>query len=625
MQHSGRLTLTGFSAVLGLALALPAPGGGARAQTAIPTMTIKILNNSLDYNIYPVLSVGQGGTDQWIQAQFGVPSSLLGTNIFPRKYTYRMYIAPSGDGIPVGGSATITLPLYSQITPTIDPTQGGQLADWWQGGGIRIYRNPAIRRRPPAALVAEIGTRPDQKPLTFASGAAVPTCTTGGGASCKLVLVQDTSELPLGDPFQLMEYTLGAVDTTVAPYKLNTNNIDVDVSYVDSAFMPALVEPYPNSNKIWGWVGVNKSIPDFNAALAKFLADFPGWPRFIDGRGVATRKIPSPLNVFVGDEINPDQLNAPNARPDLTPLPWRPIQTLRDKYQACLLNPGSCSPQLASVDTLLAANYANYSALFADPTTGWDCTLLSAPVANTFNQQLGHLHGWSPYSTGCTSASANQLYQTPGYYNPGPPRDTTHYEAVKRKFDTLQLQAAFNPYVLFIHGPQYLNAPNVYAYSVDDAVGNLQVDQQSGFYLAVGSPAGLPNTNPAGPVVQAPFGYSSADKVRFVKYGVCTATPDTPVNPNFTSFVLPGDENIRNCGVSFIYNLGQSYFYKPTTLPPYASYPQQQFNIVDCAGNDANGLLWCGSVFGQSKVDDSTGRTINYLVAGAPPEPPPRR
>jgi hypothetical protein len=586
----------------------------------MPVMTVRILNNSTTDNIYPVLSVGQGGTDTWLQAYYQTPADRLGTDRYPRTKTYRIYIAPAADGIPAGGAVTITLPLATALVPVIDPTQGGQVVDWWQGGGIRIYKAPAGVASPPAALVNAINNRPDQRPLSFPSGAAVPTCVTDTGAKCLLIFVEDTSELPLGDPYQLMEYTLGAVDTTVVPYQLNTKNIDVDVSYVDSAFMPALVQPYPNTAGIWGWVGVNLTTQDFDAALTRFLNDFPGWPLFVDGTGQPTRKIPSPLNIFTGDEINTDQLNWPNARGDLTPLPWAPIAALRDAIRTCRQG-GACPAGLPSVNQLLDANYQNYRALFGDSSTGWGCTELPEPAANTFNQQLGRLYGWSPYTAGCTSASANQLYNTPGYFKPGPPPDTSAYEAVKRQFDALQLNPRFNPYVLFIHGAKYLNSPNVYAYSVDDAVGNLQVDQQSGFFLAVGSPARLPNPDPAGPMVQAPFGFSPTDQVRFTMYGVCTLTPDTPINPNFTSFVLPGSARIRDCPVSFIDNKGNRYQYKATALPPYALFPQQQSGVVDCSGNDANGMRWCSAIFAQAKIDNATGRTVNYLIAGAPPQP----
>jgi hypothetical protein len=40
--------------------------------------------------------------------------------------------------------------------------------------------------------------------------------------------------------------------------------------------------------------------------------------------------------------------------------------------------------------------------------------------------------------------------------------------------------------VVVIHGSSHVNAPNMYAYSVDDAVGNIQADGL-GFVVDVGS------------------------------------------------------------------------------------------------------------------------------------------
>ena len=88
---------------------------------------------------------------------------------------------------------------------------------------------------------------------------------------------------------------------------------------------------------------------------------------------------------------------------------------------------------------------------------------------------------------------------TPGYFmdeiiDGKPVRTFAKYQAVKKKFDLLQywpaavgentLRGRFNPYAVLIHGADYINAPFVYAYSVDDAVGNMQV-AGDGLILAV--------------------------------------------------------------------------------------------------------------------------------------------
>src|ERR1700744_4868903 len=122
--------------------AAPAPSiNCTNGQT--PVMTIKIYNNSKRYTIYPVLFAGAASdTDTWIQACFQLTNDQLEGNPYPRSTQYRMYInccAPGENGIPAQGSATITLPLYSPLVNSINPKLGGQLTDWWQGGGINIY------------------------------------------------------------------------------------------------------------------------------------------------------------------------------------------------------------------------------------------------------------------------------------------------------------------------------------------------------------------------------------------------------------------------------------------------------------------------------------------------------
>lgn len=103
-----------------------------------PNMTVKIYNNSLSDNIYPVLFAGApSDTDTWIQACFQLTDDQLQDNPYPRATQYRMYIdccANGENGISPGGSATITLPLYSPLVGSIDPKRSGQLIDWWQGG-----------------------------------------------------------------------------------------------------------------------------------------------------------------------------------------------------------------------------------------------------------------------------------------------------------------------------------------------------------------------------------------------------------------------------------------------------------------------------------------------------------
>ncbi len=192
---------------------------GDCAAQPVPTMTIKIFNNSCQpacqageqpYNIYPVLTMGQGPVDSWLQAALSVPKSTLNDNPYPRGRSFRLYFNPTGDGIPPGGHVKITLPLYTQLVPTanINPKSPDQYIDWWQGGTILIYDNLAAHHSPPAALTADYtgASRPDQAVVTPIPTAALPVC-----PLCQqpLKIFKDTGDLPKNDPSQLLEYTLG--------------------------------------------------------------------------------------------------------------------------------------------------------------------------------------------------------------------------------------------------------------------------------------------------------------------------------------------------------------------------------------------------------------------------------
>ena len=94
-----------------------APAGDTAAQT-VPLMTIKIYNNTEDSNIYPVLTTGTSNSSLWLQAWLKVPKSQMGDKPYPKLDNFRIYINPTGDGIPPGGAVTIELPLLTQLVPS---------------------------------------------------------------------------------------------------------------------------------------------------------------------------------------------------------------------------------------------------------------------------------------------------------------------------------------------------------------------------------------------------------------------------------------------------------------------------------------------------------------------------
>jgi hypothetical protein len=137
---------------------------------------------------------------------------------------------------------------------------------------------------------------------------------------------------------------------------------------------------------------------------------------------------------------------------------------------------------LIDAKKLMLANFVNYEKIFATKCSG-------TPITLDDNKVISHVYGWAPFTEAATGdgcpADANLLENTPGYSTGTVPNiDYTEYLRVKLEFDKLNYGAnikdpltnqkyVFNPWVVLIHGSKYINTPNVYAYSVDDAVGNI--------------------------------------------------------------------------------------------------------------------------------------------------------
>jgi hypothetical protein len=609
-----------------------------------PNMTVKIYNNSTTDNIFPVLFAGaESATDTWIQACFQLRDAQVEGNPYPRASQYRMYIncCSSGEnGIPPGGSATITLPLYSPLVGTIDPKRPGQLIDWWQGGGINFYRTTAAERIPPTVLQQHWDA--DQKGNAITPVNNPPTC-----ASCNLHFFKAPTSIPNSDPQQLTEHSLGAQPINPEHTKPGQparlwvpDNVDYDVSYVNYVYMPMVMEPF--GNPLIGYIGSPSTLGSFNAATGKWYASPLGadWPLYkgIDGKPI-TDKIPSALEIFLNTAAfdNTDVFMP-------APVNSQPLIAMAKEWEACVNQNGGdkICPLIRSVTALLNANYENYERVGTlDRHTWkdvWGCT--GEPVKKTERLLLAHLYGWTPFLENCKNTGANQLYHTPGYEDPKRPRN---YEAVKADFDQLQywvdvLKAdygKFDPYVALIHGPDYLYAPYTYAYSVDDAVGNMQTDG-TGLIIAVGGTQNLPNPDHATPNVNFPFGYFSSydGGIHFAQYGRCTK-PDTATVPHFTSFAVPeGIENtqssILNCQNSMEDSKGRIYLFKlkglPQTFPddPFPT-PEERHRVnsklIDCGGNSGQVLNWCRDIYPYRQINPNDPRAaVNYyVVMGAPP------
>jgi hypothetical protein len=446
--------------------------------------------------------------------------------------------------------------------------------------------------------------------VTTLKGADLPKCT--GCTDKNLVILHDDSGIEHYFPMQLTEYTLGAIIDAPRNDKLvlNPYNVDYDVSYVDTAFLPVAMEPFDNDQV--GYVGMVSTIEDFNAAVTKFLGQkqYTGWPLFVTPDGTTVQKVPSPLNLFGRDLSNPPK--------ELTAPPWAPIDSLRTDYIACVQDnkSGDRCDSMRQIQKLFDANFKAYT----DNFDKWNCNDKFKAKGDTASM-LGHFYGWTPFNEGCGDAKLNLLENTVGYVE----NNYKNYFAVKQMYDDLQYEKSgqFDPYVLLIHGKDYINAPNVYAYSVDDAVGNMQVDG-GGLILAVGGPGGLPNPDPATPPIHVSFGGSANDKVNYTDYGICRTDTNRKVNPDYRSFDVSLNK-IKNCTLTLKDDNGRTYQFQITQQPPFpgdAKPTDATRKMVDCSFNkDSDALKSCQQNAYGYTVLKSAKEMVNTISYPPPVQP----
>jgi hypothetical protein len=665
-KQSAAIRLASFSALAILVASSPAKAQTCPTGTAVPSQTIKIFNDTPEY-IFAELEVGKPDPDQWIQMACNITQTQANNGFnYGTTLTNRFYI--NGEkGIEPGGSVTITLPLYTQLAASVNPAKPDQYAEWWQGENMQIFASPTATA--PLAYRNDLSgaARKNQHPLTSAAPSPTwPTCTDQDNAACPLSFFTDTDgTLPKYGPSQLVEATLGATQVQKVvndslPISLNVTQADFDVSYVNVAYLAAAMGPYKNNQA--GYVGSPLLISQFQPKLQKFQANF-NWPSFIDldGTKAAIPKAPSTLELLA-------RLSGASAPADLPPVTswptnvWPPIQQIRTnwaKYSSACQHSAqgftTFCDAILDVRDLIAANYVQYTKIFSKQCKG-------TPVANTPDRIIAHVYGWAPWvesveAGGGCSATANLLENTPGYAD----NDFALYAKVKLEFDNLNYGTysnapyTFNPWVRFIHGsailPDQLGMPGVYAYSVDDAVGNLNVEAQ-GYIVDIGSTKHLENQMRAAPPINISLGYSPDAPVRFSTYAVCDPSQQKPVNPANPAFIMSAS-NPKDCPVYLTDNKdpAQTYRFRVTTSPPFTIIPTSdvkknlaswssgngnptQYNttsVIDCTGNTGSSQAWCclllpgsgSGVFAYStpEVPPTPHQTFIHQVSTIPAEP----
>ncbi len=493
---------------------------GANADKTIPTRVIEIYNNSTDHTIYPVIYTSKPGVDQWLQAYFQNTGTQRnsGNYNYPEENQYRAWIEPT-KGIGPGGHVKVELPLYTTLSSTPNPKDGSSYIDWWNGGRIEVFDDfidPNTQPPKEKMVVAEIyeTERTKAQPSLKSPGVS---CIEG----CReaIAIYQDPAGLPPNSPSQLVEFTFSAAITKVtgdAPFGWDDRVVDYDVSYVDHTYWPVAIEPLGNKNFI-GYTGTVTKIDQngsgrvpsnglsFREAMTKFLQDYAGWKEYSFG-GKAMPRIPGAYNVLIG----PDSLY-------VTPIAGQTLKNMADLWQNCVDHSGSSPdcPNLVAVRSFFdrAWHYSN-----DQPAKGLDC----GPAAETETLLRQYAYGWVAFTT--PKCPSIDLKSTPGT----PVLDSVqlkNYLPLEYNYQTNpNTKQIFNPYVRLIHDPAYL-AMSAYAFSVDDAVGNMQ-EIGNGLVYAFGGPQGLPIPKPYDPATI--FYVNTGGPPDFQKWLICPAVNGQP-------------------------------------------------------------------------------------------------
>jgi hypothetical protein len=610
-----------------LTLVLLAHLGCASAAIAAPScldfsttpFTIKIYNNSPNYNIFPVVVTPTNGPDEWLQGGFQVATADIATRTYGHDFTYRFYIKP-GVGVAQGQPVTLLLPLCTQLVGNPgDGSTKDEWIDWWNGLRILIYANPDTNsKQPPAALSADLAADQINGPITlFTSG---PACTAGCGDLHRPVYKSKVT-LPPNDPYQLTEYTLADVIKGSNNWSLNIANVDYDISYVDEAYLPVAMGPFGNPDV--GWIGSISGINKFRgivgtSGLMQFLSAQPGWPQYLDPSTCPPSpqdqpppatcqkylRVPGTYNAF-------SQWNPKSQRTIMQP--GQAKQNLRNQWTTCTttLDNSTLCRDIRTVKGFFLANYNNYLNLI---NTGSCKPTTTPPASPTLNDMLTHVYGWVPWNdcgNGVADSATNPLNNPP---------NTPDYRAVHQTYISLQYLpplGTFNPYVNLVHGSTYLDMPGSYAFSIDDLVGNIHVPGK-GVIVTVAGPNGL--DNPAqydqNKIVNVNLGPGPVPYKQFVRCGVPPTNIPAPDGSGGLDFVITSAD--FPCMVQLTDANNRSYTFMLTS-PPYSPASGDGNPISACTVTPTDTTMtWCQNATAQTIPNPNTpGLSINSVILRA--------
>lgn len=638
----------------------PSPNPPYKQDGQVPTKIIKIYNNDPVATIYPLIETSTNSVDEWLQAYFGVCDS----NQFKHVSTYRVYVNELS-GVPAGGFVALKVPLYTKLTVDADPVFGqDKYINWWNGGRVKIYDS--------TITYAEDYQNDKTNKVNLKAGSVGISCADVPGSVCSSVDIY-AGTVALGDatPSQLTEYTFAGAPLQSGGNGLRiwaVQDVDWDVSYVDSVYMPIAMGVM--GNRYIGYTGTVKPRSDFSDSIRGFVSKSDGagfnWSHYLipGDTGNAIAKLPGTYNYIRGIFNKTNTISTSEKDSPLTnmALLWKSC------FQAGSPEPGfydfpfldglplvSCSgpmqKDLWKVHKFFRQNFNQYKG-DSSCDSGHFINDLNAQNVSISQETLARIYGWVPFNDYCVEKSAaNSLCKTSS--NPkdaailDPNKNicsdeykTTHklyrdleYSYTRNKYGPADVQHTFNPYVQLIHGANFLGM-NGYAFSIDDAVGNMQ-ESGSGLIIAVGGTRGLENKKAYNPkaAITVSMGSPGPNSPIWKKFDACNAAiqcePRSDLLNGATNFKL-GTISKFPIKVVIKDSADRRYEFIVKAGPSKANgFKIPADAVTGCKVTDANGnsivSTWCvpyteqghGTPYAHSGTDENNN-PVNYISADPP-------
>jgi hypothetical protein len=540
-----RLTTPPASGVIVMpASNVSAPGDVMYQNPHLKTM---VIYNNTDSTVFPIL---EGENSATTVQDPGDKSNVLPTydhresgirpnNRFGWNEEYRAYVGYTGtDGVNYLG-----LPAHTSVTVPVPMAI-------WDSGRLNIVED--TQSTEDLLLNSSIPFTYDSSALQYAESIAKLQTRPGNIQNAMLLLYHSGTALGINSdaPSQLVEFTIRDPSVPVPDTKAS---FDYDISYLDALYLPVALEADTGTRPGVGYVGTTLSVAQFEASVNAFtngtwldgyLGPGKGWPQYYLSNPTGPTdpsdpvKIPGGHNIFA-ESVNASSYNVLHStltssqatanlpstsdnyavsamtnlwfswakyyqqnNPGATPTPVLQMLMSQPNVQTFPIKTDPDNPgDLARANAFSKIVWDVMNEFSADPNLNPQLPLLPTSqllqfiigdnVADLPNLDKEQQQAFTNQVILLMRGVPSDSYSQSSWY-PAPGDPTT---AGVAKYN-------LNPFVWFVHNPKnwYGQRIYAYAYSVDDAYGNILVNDASQLLVTIGGPDGLINTNPYQPL-----------------------------------------------------------------------------------------------------------------------------